>query len=159
MPLRPGRASAHVADVGAGGRPLSASPTAAGMRVLLLAASGTHENDIHPVPPFHRGAPEGPVQRWDYFVCRYAEELPGNLPPAALLKFPSSIAARCRDDSRHGCDDRLPTCLADPEPGIQGYRSLKAALFAAQDALADSLGGRCRRRQGSASPATPVTGG
>lgn len=63
-----------IVGAGAGGAPLAANLALAGMRVLLLDAGESHDNDNYQVPAFHGDASEDPVQRWDYFVQHYADE-------------------------------------------------------------------------------------
>lgn len=65
---------------------------------------------------------------------------PGNRLLAALLEFLPFVAARYRNDSRHGFDGWLPTDLADPELVIQDKQLLTVILSAAQDTLADFIG-------------------
>ncbi|MFJ3308847.1 GMC family oxidoreductase [Streptomyces sp. NPDC086549] len=57
----------------------------------------------------------------------------------ALLRRLPFVAARYRNDARHGFDGWLPTALADPELAVQDEQLLKILLSAAEEALADFL--------------------
>ncbi|GHB77050.1 GMC oxidoreductase [Streptomyces viridiviolaceus] len=59
---------------------------------------------------------------------------------AALLRVLPVVAARYRNDARHGFDGWLPTALADHELAVQHSQLLKVILSAAQDTLADFRG-------------------
>ncbi|MET9688102.1 GMC oxidoreductase [Streptomyces sp. NPDC006514] len=75
--------------------------------------------------------------------CTYRprpKEPPANRLLAALLELLPFVAARYRNDSRHGFDGWLPTELADPELVIRDQQLLKVILSAAQDTLADFIG-------------------
>lgn len=74
--------------------------------------------------------------------CTYRprpKELPANPVLAALLRRVPFVAARYRNDARHGFDGWLPTALADPGLAVQDEQLLKVVLSAAHDTLADFL--------------------
>ncbi|MEU6071619.1 MULTISPECIES: GMC family oxidoreductase [Streptomyces] len=74
--------------------------------------------------------------------CAYRprpKALPDSPVLAALLRRVPFVAARYRNDARHGFDGWLPTALADPELAVQDKQLLKVILSAAQDTLADFL--------------------
>ncbi|MDK0524061.1 GMC oxidoreductase [Streptomyces sp. ML-6] len=75
--------------------------------------------------------------------CTYRprpKEPPGNPLLAALLRVLPVVAARYRNDARHGFEGWLPTALADHELAVQDKQLLKVLLSAAQDTLAGFLG-------------------
>ncbi|MER6029510.1 GMC oxidoreductase [Streptomyces sp. NPDC001851] len=59
---------------------------------------------------------------------------------AAVLRNLPLVAARYRNDARHGFEGWLPTALADPRLAVQDPELLKVILSAAEDALAGFLG-------------------
>jgi choline dehydrogenase len=74
--------------------------------------------------------------------CTYRprpKEPPAGRLPAALLKALPLVAARYRNDARHGFDGWLPTALADPEVALQDKQLLKVILSAAEGELVDFL--------------------
>ncbi|WP_251092126.1 GMC oxidoreductase [Streptomyces sp. Caat 7-52] len=74
--------------------------------------------------------------------CTYRprpKQLPGNPLLAALLRNLPVVAARYRNDARHGFDGWLPTALADPRLVVQDAELLKVIVSAAEDTLAGFL--------------------
>ncbi|UXY25710.1 hypothetical protein [Streptomyces sp. HUAS TT20] len=91
-------------------------------------------------PTWHSAAMRRYFERLER--CTYRprpKEPPENPVPAAVLRHMPFVAARYRNDARHGFDGWLPTTLADPEPAVQDEQSEKINLSAAQDTLADLL--------------------
>ncbi|MFE7393940.1 GMC family oxidoreductase [Streptomyces sp. NPDC057582] len=90
---------------------------------------------------WHSAAMRGYFERLERCTYRLRPKEPPRSPLlAALFKRLPFIGARYRNDSRHGFDGWLPTCLTDPELAVQDKQLLKVILSAAQDSLADFLG-------------------
>ncbi|MFI0808922.1 GMC family oxidoreductase [Streptomyces echinatus] len=64
---------------------------------------------------------------------------PGNPLLAVLLRHLPFVAARYRNDARHGFDGWLPTALADPRLAVQDAQLLKVIVSAAEEELAGFL--------------------
>ncbi|MFF4547893.1 peroxidase family protein [Streptomyces sp. NPDC001406] len=81
--------------------------------------------------------------------CTYRprpKELSESPVPAALLRRVPFVAARYRNDARHGFDGRLPTALADPSqvPGFWLGLAMMHDLFTREhNAICDHLHAAC----------------